>query len=174
MAAPSFQEGSAPLDVVVCADAEMDASGSDKTGSNANVESRTRRSMAERGIFPAMFSSSAVISTAIFVTGSAAREYLSRYRLSNRKAACAFYRNRSPRLCKNGKCLVWGKSCPFYRSPTTSGIPRQADIPGQCQHVSNVPDSEVDYFNANCRFSDLSVVGGESLRDVGDAFSEIA
>jgi hypothetical protein len=44
-AGPSFHDGSAPLEVAVCADAEMDASGAEKTGTNANVESRARRSM---------------------------------------------------------------------------------------------------------------------------------
>jgi hypothetical protein len=65
---PSFHEGSAPLEVVVCADAETDASGPDKTGSSVNVKSRTRRSIAERGILSVMFNSSRCGATAIFVT----------------------------------------------------------------------------------------------------------
>ena len=60
-AGPSFHEVSAPLEVVVCADAGAVNSGTDKAGSNANAEIRVRRSMEEHGVSPVMFSSPMVV-----------------------------------------------------------------------------------------------------------------
>ncbi|MFY9952861.1 hypothetical protein [Bradyrhizobium sp.] len=48
-AVPSFHDGSAPLDVVVYAEAEMDKKGADNVGRNAKVEMRARRSMLADG-----------------------------------------------------------------------------------------------------------------------------
>src|SRR5271170_7494696 len=54
-AGPSFHEGSTPLEAEVCA--EADVRDVDKMGSNANVEISARRSTADCGTSPAMFSS---------------------------------------------------------------------------------------------------------------------
>jgi hypothetical protein len=64
--APSFQEGSTSLEVDVCA--EADTRDVDKTGSNASVHSRARRSIAACGASPVMFGSPTVVS-ATFAAG---------------------------------------------------------------------------------------------------------
>ena len=59
-AGPSFHEGSAALEVVVCADAGAVNSGTDKAGSSAIVESKARQSIPERGRFPFMLTTPAI------------------------------------------------------------------------------------------------------------------
>jgi hypothetical protein len=50
LADPSFHEGNAPLEAVR-AGAETDTGGADKAGSNANAESKVRRSMPKHSMF---------------------------------------------------------------------------------------------------------------------------
>ena len=57
-AGPSFQDGSTPLDV--CAGAETGRSGPHNAGSNASIESRTRRLTPEEGAIEFIFDFDAV------------------------------------------------------------------------------------------------------------------
>src|SRR5712672_316190 len=59
LAGPSFHDGSAALTAAVCAEADPGGINLYKIGSNANDEIRARRSMAERGSFPCIFTSTA-------------------------------------------------------------------------------------------------------------------
>src|ERR1700722_468929 len=62
----SFHDGNGPLEAV-SADAETNKGGADKAGSNANVVSRVRRSMPERGMFLFTFNDSCFIRRDRFV-----------------------------------------------------------------------------------------------------------
>ena len=99
MRALRVQEGSAPLEVAICADAEINASGADKTGNNVSIESSARRSM---GI------------AEYFLSRSDYAAAISRYRLPKRKAASMFDKDRSPAYAENGKLI----ECPV---PVTCG-----------------------------------------------------
>src|SRR5882757_1003077 len=87
-AGPSFQDGSAAVGVVPCADTWVGKNGADKAGSNASVESNARRSMTERGISLVMFNPPAV--------------FLRAPNGPNRAAAGIFDRSPRVRLCEIG------------------------------------------------------------------------
>jgi hypothetical protein len=96
----------------VCANAEMGASGADKTGSNANVESSARRSMRGREISPVMFGG------ALFLVqpGTWACKPMSQIdRLGH-----ILTQTRSFALCEDGRlieCPVCGRSHRFGSGP---------------------------------------------------------
>ena len=95
--------GSASLEVAVCADAEMDPSGADKTGSNANAEIRVRRSMRGTRNFSCHVRLSSGGAAAVFVVTAAV------HRLQIDRLQAYFDASPRLRICKIGRLI----GCPL-------------------------------------------------------------